>query len=198
MRVEQTKLKRNPLPLEPGEDEDAKKPGRGRGGRGRGGRGRGGRGRGSRGGAGCGRGKVKTLRRLRSKQSVPAENDADHGGWDAVAWTSDEIMEWHKWQEERWVCDEGSAWMADAADHELEEPAEVVEPSAKKRKKRAGKPMQDGAAEDEANGGQQKETSFARRPPPKREKKYMLWMAARDAFRNKIGLFVDYPSKYED
>ena len=62
----------------------------------------------------------------------------------------------------------------------------------------ASKDGDEGLMEKAEEAGGEKEKSFARRPPPKKEATYALWVATRDAFQDKVALYVDYPSKFED
>ena len=57
-------------------------------------------------------------------------------------------------------------------------------------------PSHEESADD--GGENEKEVSFARRPPPKKCKAYTRWSAVKLAFQDKISMYVDHPSKYQD
>ena len=181
--MDQTGLKRKGAEINIGEAEGLEPPKR-RAGRGRG------RGRGRANGRGAQRG--------RGKQVDEPETEYD---WEDVC------KEWELWQEER-AAARTALDTAEAAVTNLEN---SVKTSEKKKSKRGNDKMEPtttkkAATEEEAADHENdaaepvevKEKSFARRPPPKGERMYKRWDACRTAFEDKISLFVDHPSKYQD
>ena len=120
------------------------------------------------------------------------------------SWDWDDIQnEWNAWQQEkqhgldsREAWDDNAAWDEDAAQWNEDGPGEDEKPKARRRAKKACKNKKPEAINE--NAVEEKEKSFARRPPPKGESKYMRWSAARAAFVDKVEMWVDYPSKYQD
>ncbi|CAE7194949.1 unnamed protein product [Symbiodinium sp. CCMP2592] len=58
--------------------------------------------------------------------------------------------------------------------------------------------MEEDLPEKEDEDEETKETCFARRPPPKKASTYMKWKAVKSAFLDHVGLYVNFPSKYQD
>ena len=194
-RTEQTELRRGGAWVEDGEDDGLQKPSR----RGRG-HGRGGRGRGR--GRACGRsrghGSVaangKPLRRLRSKSSpMPSQNQEPEFDW------HDAEEEWYAWKgmEAPWSCWDDPCYQAWDEAWDADNSWETVK-EKKKKKKKTKKQETAGDPEPAPADCEGQEVSFARRAPPKKEGTYARWKAIKLAFEDYVGLYVAYPSKYQD
>ena len=197
--MDQTGLKRKGAHIDDGEADGfevvKRRPGRGGRGRGRGGgcRGRGGRGHASGSGGKHNKG---------DSEDVDPAPDTD---WEDVC------REWEIFASER-----AAAWAAImAAESGEANPKKIAaEDEVEKPKQRCAKKGAEGKRENCKKGNTTekpqdadaagavadlcKEKSFARRPPPKTEQRYMMWQATKTAFEDKIALYVDHPSKFQD
>ena len=140
----------------------------------------------------------------RGQQPTGATNDEENSA-DVWTWTEDEIREWDLWMWERAQAKlEDGKGCCESPSIPAKTTAECDSQQNKRRKVAdeaagtlADEPACKGDGKEDASVAE-KEVSFARRPPPKRDVPYSKWKSIKSAFEDKISLFVDYPSKYQE
>ena len=170
-----------------------------------------GRGRGRGRGRGC-----PATKATQQKASPASSSGAPENFWDF--WDEETEREYYRFK--GWTEDELRTWYGDH-DDDVQPPKPLKRMRVFRKSSGAGfdndGPLEAPAAEaacvkdkGENSGVEEdvpekedepeetKEACFARRPPPKKASTYMKWKAVKSAFLDHVGIYVNFPSKYQD